>query len=782
MSWLLFIVNKYLVVDYLLNQQTKQIMQKIILLVTTTLLFNIAASYAGGFIIVMPDKHSNPNAIIPGQPNPALFPLESRSTQVNTSISGQTATTTIKQVFFNPTNRQLEGYFLFPVPKDVVISKFTMDINGVKHEAELLDATKARKIYEEIVRRSKDPALLEYYGKGMFRVRIFPILAKKEQKIQLTYTETLSKNNGTIEYSFPMNTEKYSAKPIQQISFKIDIDGKEKIKTVYCPTHPVEIIRKGAEKATVGFEASNVKSDRDFKLYFNLDNSKLGLSLLNYKMPNEDGYFFLNLSPGFGNEHEIVAKDIVFVMDKSGSMAGDKLDQAKKALRFCVENLNKNDRFEIIPFSTEATSLFGKVEQLNTSNKQKAIDFIDDINPIGGTNIEEALDLALSAQETNSKRPFFVIFMTDGKPTIGETEEDPLLKKVAAMNKKNVRIFTFGIGTNLNTHLLDKITASTNAYRTYVLPDEDIELKVSDFYSKASSPVLTDISIEFDKNVRISDVYDKKLPDLFKGGSISLMGRYKGSGKSTITVSGNINGARKTFQYSVDLSNENTELDFIPNLWASRAVGYLLDQIRLHGENEELVKEVTRLAKKHGIITPYTSYLILEDEAVASRNQAIQEQDLILRPRALDAPQLSDDIDFEEEVETIAGFGANAKKKDGKSSVRASKESQTMNKASNLAEIKQGVERLAYKDSSGKHRNLSEGIVNIQGRAMYNNNNEWLDANISLNQNKNIKTNRIKFNSEAYFKLMENQEAVAFLALGKNVRFMMNNEVYEIHE
>lgn len=782
MSWLLFIVNKYLVVDYLLNQQTKQIMQKIILLVTTTLLFNIAASYAGGFIIVMPDKHSNPNAIIPGQPNPALFPLESRSTQVNTSISGQTATTTIKQVFFNPTNRQLEGYFLFPVPKDVVISKFTMDINGVKHEAELLDATKARKIYEEIVRRSKDPALLEYYGKGMFRVRIFPILAKKEQKIQLTYTETLPKNNGTIEYSFPMNTEKYSAKPIQQISFKIDIDGKEKIKTVYCPTHPVEIIRKGAEKATVGFEASNVKSDRDFKLYFNLDNSKLGLSLLNYKMPNEDGYFFLNLSPGFGNEHEIVAKDIVFVMDKSGSMAGDKLDQAKKALRFCVENLNKNDRFEIIPFSTEATSLFGKVEQLNTSNKQKAIDFIDGINPIGGTNIEEALDLALSAQETNSKRPFFVIFMTDGKPTIGETEEDPLLKKVTAMNKKNVRIFTFGIGTNLNTHLLDKITASTNAYRTYVLPDEDIELKVSDFYSKASSPVLTDISIEFDKNVRISDVYDKKLPDLFKGGSISLMGRYKGSGKSTITVSGNINGARKTFQYSVDLSNENTELDFIPNLWASRAVGYLLDQIRLHGENEELVKEVTRLAKKHGIITPYTSYLILEDEAVASRNQAIQEQDLILRPRALDAPQLSDDIDFEEEVETIAGFGANAKKKDGKSSVRASKESQTMNKASNLAEIKQGVERLAYKDSSGKHRNLSEGIVNIQGRAMYNNNNEWLDANISLNQNKNIKTNRIKFNSEAYFKLMENQEAVAFLALGKNVRFMMNNEVYEIHE
>jgi Ca-activated chloride channel family protein len=757
-------------------------MQKIALLIIATLLFNIASSYAGGFIIVMPDKHGNPNSAVPGQPNPALFPLESRSTQVNTSINGLTATTTIKQVFFNPTNRQLEGYFLFPVPKDVVISKFTMDINGVKHEAELLDATKARKIYEEIVRRSKDPALLEYYGKGMFRVRIFPILAQKEQKIELTYTETLSKNNGTIEYSFPMNTEKYSAKPIKQVSFKIDIDGKEKLKTVYCPTHKVEIIRKGEQKATVGFEASNVKSDRDFKLYFNLDNSKLGLSLLNYKSPKEDGYFFINLSPGFGNEEDVVAKDIVFVMDKSGSMAGDKLDQAKKALRFCVENLNKNDRFEIIPFSTEASSLFGKVEDFNPANKQKAIDFIEDINPIGGTNIEEALDLALSAQQTDRKRPFFVIFMTDGKPTIGETEEDPLLKKVAAINKENVRIFTFGIGTNLNTHLLDKITESTNAYRTYVLPDEDIELKVSDFYSKASSPVLTDIKVEFDKNVRVSDVYDKKLPDLFKGGSISLMGRYKGSGKSTITVSGNINGVRKSFQYAVNLSNENTELDFIPNLWASRAVGYLLDQIRLHGESEELVTEVTRLAKKHGIITPYTSYLILEDEAISARDRTIDQNNLILRPRALDAPQLSDDIDFEEEIETISGLNHGAKKKDGKSSIRTSKESQAMNNASNMVDAKQGEARLAYKDNLGNNRNLSDGIVNIQGRAMYNNNNEWLDANISLNQDKNIKTNRVKFNSEAYYKLMENQEAVAFLALGKNVRFMMNNEVYEVHE
>lgn len=758
-------------------------MQKAIIFILAAFFINLAATFAGGFIIVMPDKHANPNGIVPGQPNPALFPLESRSTQVTASISGLTATTTFKQVFFNPTQRQLEGHFLFPVPKDVVITKFTMEINGVVHEAELLDAAKAKQIYEEIVRRSQDPALLEYFGKGMFRVRIFPILPQKEQKIELTYTETLPQDNGTIEYTFPMNTEKYSAKPIQQMSFKIDIDGKDKIKTVFCPTHKVEIIRKGDEKATVGYEATNVKSDRDFRLYYNLDNNKLGLSILHYKAAKEDGYFFINISPGFGANEQALPKDIVFVMDKSGSMAGEKMEQAKKALLFCVENLNKDDRFEIVPFSTEANALFGKVSSFNPENKKKAIEFINDLKPIGGTNIEEALDLALKAQETNSKRPFFVIFMTDGKPTIGETEEEALLKKVIANNKENTRIFTFGIGTDLNTHLLDKITESTNAYRTYVLPDEDIEVKVSDFYTKASSPVLTDIKVEFDKNVRVSDVYDKKLPDLFKGGSISLMGRYQGAGKSTITVTGNVNGEVKTFKYEVNLTENNTELEFIPNLWASRAVGYLLDQIRLHGENEELVTEVTRLAKKHGIITPYTSFLILEDEAVAARNGDDRPQ--ILRPRALEAPTIANDIHFEEDVTVInsnAGAGDAEKRKSGSTSVRASKEAQAMNKADNLADTKQGVERMEYKDNAGNQRNLSDGIVNVKGRAMYNNNNEWVDADIALNTNKNIKTNRVKFNSEAYYKLMENEEAIAFLALGRNVRFMMDNQVYEISE
>jgi Ca-activated chloride channel family protein len=477
-----------------------------------------------------------------------------------------------------------------------------------------------------------------------------------------------------------------------------------------------------------------------------------------------------------------VQKDIVFVMDKSGSMSDKKMDQAKKALKFCIENLNQGDRFELIPFSTEASPLFGEVSDFNAENKKKAMERIDALKAIGGTNIDEAMQLALASQKNKSERPFFIIFMTDGKPTIGETQEEALLKKIKEVNKNNVRIFTFGIGTDLNTHLLDKMTEMTRGQRSYVLEDEDIEIKVSDFFEKASSPVLTDVKISFDKSIQITDVYHKELPDIFKGGTLSLMGRYDGSGKSVLTLSGKVNGQEVKYTYELNFEKELTRHNFIPSLWASRAVGYLLDQIRLHGENKELVDEVVRLAKKHGIITPYTSYLILEDEAIAANNNRVRTDDQLLRPRALNAPQIQRDLQLDE-VEVTINSKSDASKS-GKAGVQASKEMQEMNRAENVGAAKQGEERLVYKDKAGESRNLGESISNVRGRAVYQNNNNWLDANIALNaaENNNLKTNRIKFNSEAYFKLMQKEGANDFLALGKNVRFMLDSEVFEVYE
>lgn len=753
------------------------------------LLLGIGASvYADGFIIVPPHPWPHPPRPRPYPPRPPRihhpFPLEVKYHHVNVEIDGQVAITAVDQVFVNPTRYRLEGYYLFPMPENAVIKKFSMYVNGKELQAELLDAKKARKIYEDIVRTQRDPALLEYMGRGLFKARIFPIEPRGEKRVKISYHQLLTKDSGTVEYVYPLNTEKFSAKPLQDVSIKVDVRSPENIKTIYCPTHQTEIIRKGNKRAVVGFEEKNTKPDIDFKLYYSTDNQKLGFSLLTYKKEREDGYFFLSLSPGYtSKEEEIAEKDITFVLDVSGSMAGKKLAQAKNALLFCVENLNKGDRFEIIRFSTEAESLFRGLASADEKHREQARRFIGELKAIGGTNIDEALTRALKMDKTTN-RPYMIIFLTDGKPTIGETDENSLVKRIKSANISGTRIFTFGIGSEINTHLLDKITELTRAYRTYITPQEDIEIKVSNFYTNVQSPILTDIQLDYGSNIRVSKVYPRNLPDLFKGSSITLLGRYRGDGDAGIILTGKVKNRSKSFTFrakdgfKAPDSRDNEKNDFIPSLWAARRVGYLLDQVRLHGKDKELVDEITQLARTYGIITPYTSYLIVEDERDNVRRRLIRREEQTLGRIA----------------EQDAGFDRNnrveykeMKQKSGSQSVRASKEFQQMNFASNYAQAKAGQKRVNFTDSTGKQQNVTAQVRNIQGRAVYNTGKFWVDSRIQKQKSTSAsqikQTQRIKFASTEYFNLLAAKPLSAqFMALGKNVRFILKDILYEIYD
>ncbi|MBK9097905.1 MAG: VWA domain-containing protein [bacterium] len=726
--------------------------------VTSFLILLISNSLFADGLIIIPRP----------EPLPTPYPLEVLYHHVDVKINGNVAETYIDQEFHNPSDVMLEGYYIFPIPKNAVIKDFSMEINGKMVSAELLDANKARQIYEDIVRQIKDPALLEYSGQGIFKVRIFPIEPRSNKKVSISYREVLDSDNDIYEYIYPLNTEKFSAKPVRNVSVKVDLKTNNKIKTIYSPTHPIDVVHKDAKHAIVSFEEENTKPDIDFKFYFSTNNDEIGISQLTYKSTDEDGYFFLTASPSFNiDETKIDAKDITFVLDVSGSMVGDKMKQAKQALLYCVNNLNKGDGFNIIRFSTEAYSLFGKIETASESNIKKAEKFIEELNTVGGTNIEEALGLALKEKPANN-RTHLIVFITDGKPTIGETNDDMLIKKLADSNIKNTRIFTFGIGNDLNTHLLDKITEKTKAYRTYISEDEDIEIKISSFYDKVQSPVLTNLSLSFSGNVKMFQTYPKDLPDLFKGSSILVFGRYSGDGDSKITLTGSIKGERRSFILNTNFSDDNDEYDFIPPLWASRRIGYLLDQIRLNGENKELVDEITHLAREHGIVTPYTSYLIMEDEEIRIRRNELTNHFQTLPP----APELRRN--------TSEDFDA-MKIESGAYSIRASEEVQELNKASNYAETKQGSGRLKYKDDSGYDRNLVQQVRNIQGRAIYQSGKFWVDSELQNQKAKNQK--RIQFNSTEYFKLLKDKPATSqFLALGQNVRFYYDNTFYEIYE
>ncbi len=715
-------------------------------------------SFADGFIVI-----PRPNPL----PNP--FPLEVVYHKVDVKIDGQSAITKIDQSFYNPSQYQLEGYYIFPIPKGAVVNNFTMIINGKETKAELLDADKARKIYEDIVRQMRDPALLEYSEQNIFKLRIFPIEPRSEKKISISYSQVLESDNNLFEYVYPLNTEKFSAKPLKNVSVKIDLKSIEKIKNIYCPTHEVDIVNKSDSHSIISYEDESVKPDIDFKLYFSINSSAVGLSLLSYQTGENDGYFLLSASPSIEiDKSNIESKDITFILDVSGSMSGEKLEQAKKALLYCINNLNAGDRFNVIRFSTEAYSLFNTLKKADKQNINEAKRFIDDFQAIGGTNIEEAFNLA-SKNYTKSNHPHFVVFLTDGKPTIGEMNDEKLVKRILSATKSNSRIFTFGIGDEINTHLLDKLTDATKAWRTYVSDDEDIEIKVSNFYDKIQSPVLSDLKLAFD-NVEVYQTYPKDLPDLFKGSNVLVFGRYKGNGNGNakITLSGKLNGEQKEFALKENFTSSDDEYNFIPPLWASRRIGYLLDVIRLNGEDKELVDEVTMLAREHGIITPYTSYLIMEDEEIRVRGGRLVDGLQTLPPK----PELKK----ENEADYFR-----MKDKSGRGSVEVSEEFQGLNSASNFKQTQQGNERMSYTDSEGNMRNLSQQVKNVLGRAVYQQDKFWVDSELQKRQTSEVK--RIQFNSDEYFNLLNKEPKTAqFLALGQNVKFYHNNIFYEVYE
>lgn len=726
-------------------------------------------------------------------------PLEVVYHHVTVQIDGQVATTSVDQEFYNPNPAQLEGTYLFPVPKGAQIDKFQMDIGGKMVAAELLSADKARKIYEDIVRRAKDPALLEYADRDVFKVRVFPIEAHGKKRIKLSYTEVLKVDAGLVGYVYPLNTEKFSAKPIKDLSLKVELQSDRPLKAIYSPSHKVEIKRHGAQRATVGFEASDTHPDTDFALYFALEKDELGVNLVTHKTDSEDGYFMLLVSPGVDDKAKrVMPKDVAFVLDTSGSMAGKKLEQAKRALEFCVENLNDEDRFQLIRFSTEVEPLFDGLVAADKHNRKRAGDYIKELKPIGGTAIDEALHQALVLQsregETRYKstgRPFVIIFLTDGKPTIGNTDENQIVEHVKHANGDRTRVFCFGIGTDVNTHLLDKITEETRAFSQYVLPEEDLEVKVSNFFSKIKEPVLADPVLRFTGEVRVTKLYPAPLPDVFRGDQLVLVGRFSGRGDSAVVLEGNVDGARREFTYEVSFPRREDAHEFIPRLWATRRVGYLLDEIRLHGENSELKDEVTDLARKYGIVTPYTAYLIVEDEdrrRVPLSLQSLPQlnTDTLARREAADNWRyFNRDKDGERAV-AGARYGL-ALKSAAAPAAAGEAASVEANRALGIGGASSGrvgslVAPTPVEQSKTRLAQYSQQTRYIGGKNFFQNaSNQWVDA--AAQKLPHTRRQRIQFNSAEYFAFAAKEvRALPYLALGQNLQFVLDDTLYEIYE
>jgi Ca-activated chloride channel family protein len=570
------------------------------LLITALTLFAISvpAAFASG-VLVPKDK--------------SLPPLAIKHQRVEIDVQDGVANAKIEQVFQNSVSRDLEAVFVFPLPKGAAVSDFAMHINGKRMSGEIVGKDQARGIYQDIVRRMKDPGLLEHLGNDMFKVSVYPIKAHGELRIEISYSQPLEYDGGLYKLVYPLKTGEKASQTLEDFTVGVRLSSTVALKNIYSPSHKVGINRKGDHHATIGFEEDRSTLDRDFVLYYGVSKKAFGLNMLTYAESKKDGYFMMMISPDVtADDDQRVERDVVFVMDTSGSMRGEKIEQAREALKYCVGKLADGDRFNVVRFSTDVELFDEELLEVNKKNRKEALEFVSELRAGGGTAISEALETSLGLQK--GKRPFTVVFLTDGKPTIGESDPEKILESVGKLaDAERIRLFVFGVGENLNTHLLDRISGENGGTSQYIRGEEKIDQKVASFYNKISFPMLSHPSIEVD-GVKVRDLHPRNLPDLFAGEQITLFGRYVGNGDHAVRLSGEVNGEKREFVYECSLPKKSIGSDFIPRLWATRRVGFLLDEIRLRGENGELRDEVVALSSEFGIVTPYTSYLVLESK------------------------------------------------------------------------------------------------------------------------------------------------------------------------
>lgn len=555
--------------------------------------------------------------LIPTEPD--LPPLAMLNHFVDVALEDQVAVTRVQQTFRNHTDRRLEATHVFPVPAGASVREFAMWVDGQRVKGELLQADKARQMYTSIVRQTKNPALLDYVGSDLLSLKIFPVPPGGDQQVEVSFTAVAKKELDLVEYVYPLKTDRAAASTLEKFRIELKVKSQQAIGAIYSPTHDIAIHQANDHQAKIIYEEDAAALDRDFQLFYTSSGQDVELTALEHRpVSDEDGYVMLLLSPRAElSKGQKVPRDIVFVVDTSGSMMQDKkMEQARAALCHCLGGLQEDDRFALIQFGTTVNRYRDGLVPATDEQLARAKGWVAGLYAGGGTAIHAALSSALEMRSDDGERMFTVVFFTDGQPTIGETDPDKILSDIVGNKSANTRIFSFGVGDDLNAVFLDQLAEKTRAVNRFVRPGENLEAKVASFFGKINHPVLANLKLTSSDEVRLTEIYPPQLPDLFHGDQLVVLARYQGSGRAELKLGGQIGVHKKQFTYDVEFATRADGKPFVEEIWARRKVGYLLDQIRVNGEAEELVDEVVRLAKAYGITTPYTSYLIMPDAPI----------------------------------------------------------------------------------------------------------------------------------------------------------------------
>ena len=561
---------------------------------------------------------------LPGRPIPVGgWAVEKTRSRVRVTVEGRVAKVELTEWFKNGGDRIAEGEYLYPLPGEAVFSGFSLWQGEQELRGEMMDRDRARAIYEEIVRRRADPALIELAGHGLLRARVFPIEPGQERKVELRYTQLLERSGDALHFRYagsvrngelgrprrvvPPEREQPRRSPESVgTDFRLVVEDGAAFLDPFSPTHGLERERRGGQLVV----QLNEELVGALSVFLPLARDGVGLTVAAHRPAGEAGYAMLTLSPGRMDARP-EPRDVTVVVDVSGSMAGAKMEQARAALVALLGTIEDRDRFRLLAFSNSVNAQSEGWQRADQASLREATSWVERLEADGGTNIEGALREAFRVVPGDGQLPL-VIFLTDGLPTVGE--QDP--ERIAAAAERDhgrSRVFAFGVGPDVNTHLLDRLSAVARGSTDYVQPGESVERAMSLLAAKIRHPVLTDLEID-GAPVRLREIYPVSLPDLFFGQELVVFARYEGAGEGEIAVTGTRAGRSERFTARAAFPRQIDANGYLPRLWASRKLGHLTRQVWLEGPTPSLVDEITETALRYGLPSEYTAYLVKEPE------------------------------------------------------------------------------------------------------------------------------------------------------------------------
>ena len=571
-------------------------------------------------LLVLPGSAAAQGWIEPlPRPVPQPQRVERLRTSVTVRVSDRVARVEVEEWFRNAGGGVAEGDYIYPLAGEAVFSDFSLVLGEEELKGETMDAARARAIYEEIVRRRRDPALIEMAGHGLLRARVFPIGPGETRSVRLRYTQVLDRAGEALRFRYvagsartasgrPATAQTTGASDSAPLTFTLTADNAARFAEPFSPTHRLRVTRD-RDRLTVRPAESPAGT---FDVFLPLSGPRVGISLATHRVNGEDGYFMLTLSPAAATAASVEPRDVAVVVDTSGSMSGEKLEQAREALRQLLGSLNARDRFRLVSFGNQVEAQKPDWSDASRAAIDEARGWVDRLTAVGGTNIAGAMDEALRTRP-GANRLNLVVFITDGQPTVGETDPERIAARVEAA-RNGARIFTFGVGYDLNTYLLDRMASAGRGTVDYVEPGKSVEEAVGALTTRIRNPVLVDLRFA-GTPVRLKDVHPARLPDVYSGQELVVFGRYEAAGQPAsgeLTIEGTRAGQPERFASRVEFPVHAASGDYIPSLWATRAIGELTRTIRLEGATPERIARVRELALRYGLLTEYTSYLVQE--------------------------------------------------------------------------------------------------------------------------------------------------------------------------